>query len=119
MRCVLLLGVVLTVLTALPLPAHAQVEPAQVALVAEDAHSRHCSDVASRGTSDAAAANTEVSVVWEQVSRAFEESGVAYLRYWRGVLGQCIGHEQRAADDYAAFLAESTAPDTPPRAMAT
>ncbi len=75
-----------------------------VAVEAEAAHSRWCSDVASRGTSEAAAANTEVSAVWEKVSRAFGTSGDVGLRYWRGVLGQCIGHEERAIEDYRAFI---------------
>ncbi len=83
-----------------------EVLSAQAAAVAAEAvYSEHCSTVAGRGVSEAAAANTEVSAVWLQVSQAYEVRGDAFLRYWRGVLGQCLGHEDRAQEDLSAFVA--------------
>lgn len=72
---------------------------------ADAVHGAYCSSVASLGVSQAAAANAEVSRVWEQVSLAYEEHGDTFLRYWRGVLGQCLGHEERAIEDLSAYVA--------------
>ena len=93
-------------LVAVASPAWAQdsTSAEAVALAAEAAHTAHCSNVASLGVSEAAAANAEVSRAWEQVSVAYEENGASYLLYWRGVLGQCLGHEARAVTDLMAYV---------------
>jgi hypothetical protein len=85
-------------------PAHAQVLSATDAAIAADAaHSEHCAGVKARGDTEAAALNEAVSGVWGAVSLAWDEHQVPYLRYWRGVLTQCLGHEERAVEDFIGF----------------
>lgn len=101
-------------LLSLPALAEEAVLPSQGAAVLADATvTAHCSDVASRGVSEAAAANASVSEAWGQVSRAYEADPQPWLLYWRGVLGQCLGHEERAQEDYEAFLALEESAEAP------
>ncbi len=77
--------------------------PEEAALAADEAHAEYCRGVHAEDVSAAAALNERVSHVWGEVSRSYEAHGVDYLLYWRGVLGQCLGHEDRAVADLVAF----------------
>ncbi len=86
--------------------------PEVAASEAADIVDKHCSDVASSGTSHAAAAFTEVSPVWARVSRSYDQHKTLFLLYWRGVLSQCLNQEERAQEDLVAFIAAAEGDST-------
>ncbi len=96
---------VLPLLAALLLPSLATAEePAFVAADAYDIHQTHCASVAGGSTQAAAESMAEVTEVWQRVIGAYEASGRTYLLYWRGVLGECLGQKERAAQDLRLFI---------------
>lgn len=87
----------------------ALMDPADVAVEADRVNRAACLDVAEqRAVSAAGVAMAEVSQVWVQVDAVFEAAAVprpTYLRYWRGVLGQCLDRNELALGDLQAFVA--------------
>ena len=81
--------------------------PTEAATAAQSIHSEHCADVAARDNSIVARAVHTVSATWLQVSDAYKASPEPYLLYWRGVLGACLGQEDRAIEDLQAFVDQS------------
>ena len=95
----------LLLLLTLPATAWAQGPAEEVAAKAQQAHDEHCADVASAGAeSDAARATVEVGEVWAEVAEVYDATGATWLLYWRGLLAQCIGQEERAADALVEFI---------------
>jgi hypothetical protein len=78
--------------------------PVDAASRAESALSRYCADIVSLDTTGAVDAMAAVSSTTGDVSRAYEASKEPFLLYWRGALQHCLGLEDRARDDLAAFL---------------
>jgi hypothetical protein len=66
---------------------------------------KHCTGVAGQNTTLAAKAFTPVSEVWGRVSYHYEKNGTIYLRYWRGVLEDCLSQDERALEDLKGFVA--------------
>ena len=93
-----------------PGPAHAEpaaADPAQSAAVqASETVDRYCAEVAGAGTTAAVSALGPVQESLEEVSTALDATGESYLLYWRGVLLQCAGQEERAAEDLHKFVAD-------------
>jgi len=82
--------------------------PTAAATAAQAVHTEHCADVAALDNSTAARAVHTVSATWLQVSDAYKASPEPYLLYWRGVLGACLGQEDRALEDLKAFVDQSS-----------
>ena len=94
-------------MTLLMLPATARAQDAaeEVAAKASKAHTEHCAQAAGTGAeSDAAQAISEVGAVWAEVARVHEATGASWLLYWRGLLAQCIGQDERAAEALVDFM---------------
>ena len=96
---------VLAIAMLLLTPAAQAGEADQAALLAYQAHDANCAAVAAGETS---AANAEqqavVTSAWQSVITAYDNTGQAYLLYWRGVLSQCLAQEDRAAKDLQLFI---------------
>ncbi len=102
MRIVQLL---LLVLVLLPSAVHAKDLAEQIAAKAQKTHQENCAEAAGAGAeSDAALATAEVGAVWAEVALVHEETGATWLLYWRGLLAQCIGQTERAADALTEFV---------------
>lgn len=95
----------LLALLLLSTPAWAQDPAEAVAARAQAVHEAHCADVAVADDSGAAQAIGEVSAVWVDVADVHQETGATWLLYWRGLLAQCIGQEERAREALTEFLA--------------
>ena len=94
-------------LLLLALPAWAQDRDDGAELVATEAarvRDEFCLNTADSDTTLATQAVRDVSQVWTQVSEELDRSRKVYLLYWRGVLGQCLSQEERAIDDFTAFV---------------
>ena len=89
---------------ALPRPAHAASAATEAALAAQEVAEEHCAQAWAGEAVESAGALQEVARTLEQVSAAHEETQQAFLRYWRGVLFQCLGQYERAKDDLEAFV---------------
>ncbi len=76
----------------------------EAALAAHQTREEHCSDVGTLNVTKAAASVTQVATVWQQVSEAYEAEGVSYILYWRGMLAQCLGYDDKAVSDLSAFI---------------
>ncbi len=97
------LAVALTLGTASTARADAS---ADAAALAYEVHSEHCADVAAAATSTKTAEQTAiVTDAWSRVIGVYESSGRSYLLYWRGLLAQCLGQEERAGQDLQLFVA--------------
>ncbi len=80
-------------------------EADKAALVAYEAHEENCAAVAAGDTNSALAEQQiVVTSAWQSVVQAYDNTGRAYLLYWRGVLSQCLGQEDRAAKDLQLFV---------------
>jgi hypothetical protein len=79
-------------------------EAEAIAAQAAELFDQHCSRTALSDTTVAAGAVADVSGIWRDVSDALDRTGMVYLLYWRGVLGQCMDQEERALDDLRAFV---------------
>ena len=100
MRLLLLISLVLA-----PAVGWAADPAEQVAARAQSAHEEYCAEVeAAKHEGDAARAIGEVSAVWADVAEVYEETGASWLLYWRGLLAQCIGQDERAAEALIGFL---------------
>lgn len=99
----------LALLLLLPLAAHA-VDPQELAVRAAEVHGTQCQDVAAAKADGAAVALSSVADAWGAVSTAYDASPVPYLLYWRGMLAQCLGQEERALQDLSQFV-EANADD--------
>ncbi len=87
-------------------PAAGSIDAHAVAERAQAAHDEHCARVAGAGEeSGAARALVEVGAVWAEVAEAHEATGESWLLYWRGMLAQCLGQDERAEEAFVAFLA--------------
>jgi hypothetical protein len=67
-------------------------------------HQEHCSTVAGGGEASAVGSMIPVTAAWQRVLEAFDETGETYLLYWRGVLAECMDHEDRAEEDLLVFV---------------
>lgn len=76
----------------------------EAALAAHQTREEHCSDVGTLNVTKAAASVTQVATVWQQVSEAYEAEQVSYILYWRGMLAQCLGYDDKAVSDLSAFI---------------
>jgi hypothetical protein len=95
----------LLALALIPRPGHAGTAEA-AAMEAYAFQQRYCAEVAgATSTSDATQALSEVTIVLSRLSLTYDETGVPFLLYWRGVLLQCVQQEERAIADMEAFLA--------------
>lgn len=97
----------LTALLGFLLPASALADPAaDAAALAYGVHTEHCADVAAAATSSRTAEQTAiVTDAWSNLISTYEQTGRTYLLYWRGLLAQCLGQEERAAQDLQLFVA--------------
>jgi hypothetical protein len=84
--------------------AHAADPAEDVAARAQVVHEAHCADVAGADDAGAARAIGDVSDAWEDVARVHEETGATWLLYWRGLLAQCIGQNERATAALTQFV---------------
>ncbi len=76
------------------------------ATLAYQVHTEHCADVAAAATSTKTAEQTAVVTdAWSTVIGVYESTGRSYLLYWRGLLAQCLGQEERAGQDLQLFVA--------------
>ncbi len=89
----------------LALPAFAA-DSEELAARASEVHASQCSDVAAGKATAAAEAVGEVGPVLAEVSRTFDKAGAPFLLYWRGLLNQCLGMDERALTDLEQFVAE-------------
>ena len=98
-------GEILTIALLL-LAGTAQAGPADdAAVTAYETHNEHCAAVAAGETNAATAEQTVVvTSAWQEIVRAYDSTGRAYLLYWQGVLSQCLGHEERGARDLQLFV---------------
>jgi len=76
----------------------------EAALAAHQIREARCSDVGTLNITRAAASVTQVAAVWQQVSEAYEAERVSYILYWRGMLAQCLGYDDKAVSDLSAFI---------------
>ena len=74
------------------------------ALSAHATREQHCPDVGALDVTKAAASVAQVATVWQQVSEAYETEDVGYILYWRGVLAQCLGYDEKAIADLSTFI---------------
>ena len=82
---------------ALPASALAQASAVEAAAQAQLVHQMRCADVvAASDEGEAARAMSEVSDVWATVNDAYERTGEGWLLYWRGLLAECLGQNERA-----------------------
>lgn len=102
MRSPLLPAALLATLLATPAWG-ADLDPERVAAQAATVFQEHCASVEADQVQEAADAIAAVNEAWRLVGEAFAERRVAYLMYWRGLLGQCLGQEERALADLRAF----------------
>lgn len=67
-------------------------------------HSEHCAQV--WGKKDALAADSMGAVVqeWQNVISVYEQTQTSYLLYWRAMLTECLGQDERAMVDFQAFI---------------
>ena len=79
-------------------------DASSLAKLASDTRDRYCADTAADQTTAAFEAVSEVTPVLLDVSRGYDATGEEYLRYWRGILGDCIGQRPRAIDDLTDFI---------------
>lgn len=79
-----------------------------MALRASAVHEAHCSDVVTAETVKAGRAMGAVSAAWTAVGEAHEATPEPWLLYWRGLLAQCLGQEERALADLEQFLDSSS-----------
>lgn len=93
-----------------PSPAEAadSLDPGALAVSAATVHQAQCSAVAAARTSTAAEAIEQVGPVLAEVSRGYESTAEPFLLYWRGLLLQCLGQDERAIADLSAFVADAT-----------
>ena len=91
-------------LVALVRPAAAD-QTEELAARAWEVHQAQCAELAAGSDASAADSMVEVTEVWREVITAYEETGAGFLLYWRGVLAQCLGQPERAAEDLQLFVA--------------
>jgi len=107
-RALALLLLLPSIALAQPIPPLA-VDPAEAA--AQEAHRVNeslCARAASLETTDAASELGQVVQVWSDVSATWDKTGKTFLLYWRGVLGQCIGQDDRAYVDLLGFTRDQS-----------
>jgi hypothetical protein len=90
-----------------PKPKEKPVTGETLALEAAQVQSEHCADAYGRDMTRALKSIAAVGNVWARLSEQYEKSGETFLRYWRGVLAQCMDQEARGLADLQAFVAES------------
>ena len=76
-----------------------------VALEAQRVHTEYCGSLQGTDRGLAGESFAVVGPAWSRVSAAYRESGGIYLRYWSGLLSECLGRRQDAIADLEAFLA--------------
>jgi hypothetical protein len=89
--------------------APAQEAEEDVALAAFEAVQEHCTTLRSDDVGLASDALVTVGLVWKRVDGAYGEQPEDWLLYWRGVLAHCLGQQDPARSDLAAFVAASSA----------
>jgi hypothetical protein len=67
-------------------------------------HERDCSQVSVGGATQAAQAMVRVVPLLAEVSESYDRSKEPFLLYWRGMLQDCLGQEDRAITDLQSFL---------------
>lgn len=96
----------LLIAAAVPGLALAQNAPAEdLAIRANDVNQTWCADIYGGEISDAAEGYREVAEVWADLDAQLAEEQDAALTYWRGILAQCLGQDERAAEDLRTFVA--------------
>jgi hypothetical protein len=88
-----------------------ELAPEALAVRANEVHQTWCADIYGTEISAAAAGYREVAEVWAELDAHLQVTSDAPLTYWRGVLAQCLGQEQRAAEDLGEFLQMLAASD--------
>jgi len=84
-----------------------------LALRANEVNQTWCADIYGADISSAAVGYKEVAEVWAELDAALQVEPDASLMYWRGVLAQCLGQDDRAATDLHQFLELLVAPGEP------
>ena len=84
-------------------PCLAGPSSAEVAAAAYEVREQHCAAVGADDVQAAAESLARVSETWAQVSEALSESKKLYLLYWRGMLAQCLGQDEKALADLTEF----------------
>jgi hypothetical protein len=98
-------GLLVLPIALLLAPAAQAGEADDAAILAYTVHDENCAAVAS-GASNAATGEqlAVVTDAWQTVIAAYDRTGRGYLVYWRGILSQCIGQDERAAADLQLFI---------------
>jgi hypothetical protein len=106
-------GFLITIaIVLLPTAARAQSAAQDVAARASQVHAQYCAEVASTSDEGTAARGiVEVGEVWAEVAEVHAATGASWLLYWRGVLAQCIGQDERAAEALIGFVESSPEAD--------
>ncbi len=101
-----LLASSMALVLGLLLPHRAFAGPADDAAVeAAEVSAEHCQKITSRKPEEVVRANKAVADALEKLQAAFESTGDASLRYWRGMLVQCLDRPETAVADFEAFIA--------------
>jgi hypothetical protein len=79
---------------------------ADAAVAANEVVDVHCSQGWSGEGAGRSEALVAVSATLGRVDVAHEQTGVGYLRYWRGLIYQCLGQYEEAIADLSAFVEE-------------
>ncbi len=88
-------------------PALAE-ESAELAARAATVHEEHCTEVrGGRNVQVRGKAIQAVAEVWTALDVAWTEAPEPYLRYWRGLLAQCLQDDETAVADLQAFVDEN------------
>ncbi len=80
----------------------------ELAIQANEVNEQYCAEIYGGSVNMAAEGYQEVASVWAALDDGFERSRNPELQYWRGVLAQCLGQEDRAEVDLTAFLGSLT-----------
>jgi hypothetical protein len=90
-----------------PAASQAASDAETLAALASETVDTHCAHVEQRDVTLAAESSTTVSQAWADISRGMETSNEDYLLYWRGVLEQCLGQDEKASDDLLQFIEQA------------
>ena len=74
------------------------------AQAAAQVHAEHCAQVWGKNDALAAGSMVAVSQQWARVVEVYEQSKASYLLYWRAMLTECLGQDERAMIDFQAFI---------------
>lgn len=95
-----------TLLAVVPTQVVAAEPALDAAMRADEVTNEHCADLKSNRATKASSAAARVAAAWEDVSKVHDQTGAAFLLFWRGVLAQCLDQVPQARADLEAFVQE-------------